>query len=303
VSTSAEARLPVAAGLPSARVRGLALVLLTACAWGFNWPVMKFLLSELPPFTMRAVCCVGAVGFAFTLAAARGEALVPPRGQWRRLALFSLLNYGAFVVLTTFALVWLSASEAVIVTYTLPIWAVALAWPVLGERLTVRRGVAILLGVAGVALLVGIGQVHADPHELPGAGFALAAAMLFALGTVLAKKRPLAMPPITGVAWQALLTSVPLVLLAAHERHDWGKVTALAWLACLYAAAMPNTIAYLAWFRALRLLPASTAAIGVLLAPVIGVFSSAVLLGEPLGVRQMVALAMTVGGIALAARG
>ena len=62
-------------------------------------------------------------------------------------------------------------------------------------------------------------------------------------------------------------------------------------------------IAYLAWFGALRRLPASTATIGVLLAPVLGVFASAVLLGDPLGARQVVALAMTVGGIALAARG
>jgi drug/metabolite transporter (DMT)-like permease len=58
----------------------------------------------------------------------------------------------------------------------------------------------------------------------------------------------------------------------------------------------------MAWFGALRRLPASTAAVGILLAPVLGVFSSAALLGDPLGVRQMVALALTVGGIALASR-
>jgi drug/metabolite transporter (DMT)-like permease len=278
-------------------------VVLTACSWGFNWPVAKFLLSELPPFTMRATCCVGAVGFAFLLAGLRGEALRPPRAQWGRLLLFATLNYGAFVLLTTFALVWLSASEAVIVTYTLPIWAVLLAWPVLGERPTVLRGVAVVLGVAGVALLVGVGQVHVNPHELPGAACGLGAAMLFALGTVIAKRRPLAMPPIAGAAWQILLSTLPLLVLASFERPDWGRVSALGWLFVLYAATLPNTVAYLAWFRALRLLPASTAAIGILLSPMIGVFSSAVFLGDPLGPRQLVALAMTVMGIALAARG
>ena len=294
---------PGPGGQVQGQVRGLGLVLLTACAWGFNWPVAKFLLGELPPFTMRAVCCLGAVAFAFLLAGARGEALRPPRAQWGRLLVFSILNYGAFVLLTTFSLLWLTASEAVIVTYTLPIWAVALAWPVLGERLTARRGAAILLGVAGVALLVGIGEVRADPHALPGVACGLGAAVLFGLGTVIAKRRPLAMPPVAGVAWQVLLATLPLLLLAGFERPDWGQVTALGWLGCLYAAAIPNTLAYLAWFRALRLLPASTAAIGVLLAPVVGVFSSAALLGEPLGARQMLALGMTVGGIALAARG
>jgi drug/metabolite transporter (DMT)-like permease len=287
----------------SARVQGLGLVLLTGCAWGFNWPVAKFLLSELPPFTMRTVCCAGAIGFAFLLAAARGEALVPPRAQWGRLVVFATLNYGAFVLLSTFSLVWLTASEAVIVTYTLPIWAVLLAWPVLGERPTLRRGAAVVLGIGGVALLVGIGQVHVDPHELPGAACGLGAAVLFGLGTVIAKRRPLAMPLVAGVAWQILLGSLPLLLLAGFERPDWGKVTALGWLGCLYSAILPNALAYLAWFRALRLLPASTAAIGVLLAPVVGVLSSAALLGDPLGARQVVALAMTVGGFARAARG
>lgn len=57
------------------------------------------------------------------------------------------------------------------------------------------------------------------------------------------------------------------------------------------------------WFAALRLLPAFTATIGVLLAPVVGVFSSAALLGDPLGLRQLLALAITVDGILLAALG
>ena len=287
---------------PSQRVQGLALLLLTACSWGFNWPVAKFLLTELPPFTMRAVCCVGAAGFAFLLAATRREPLTVPRAQWPRLLLFTTLNYGAFVVLTTFALVWLSASEAVIVTYTLPIWAALLAWPVLGEQPTLRGAAAIALGLGGVALLVGIAGVQADPRKLPGAACGLGAAMLFGLGTVIAKRRPLALPPIAGAAWQILLSAAPLLLLAAFEHPTWANVTPLAWFACLFSATLPYTIAYLAWFAALRRLPASTATIGVLLAPVVGVFASAALLGDPLGARQIIALAMTVGGIALAAR-
>jgi drug/metabolite transporter (DMT)-like permease len=279
------------------------MLLVTACSWGFNWPVAKFLLTELPPFTMRAVCCVGAVGFAFLLAAMRGEVLAPPRAQWGRLLMFATLNYGAFVVLTTFALVWLPASQAVIITYTLPIWAVLLAWPVLGERPTVLRAAAIVLGMVGVALLVGIGEVQADPHRVPGVVCGLGAAMLFGLGTVIAKRRPLMLPPITGAAWLILLSAFPLLMMAGFERPDWGKVTAVGWMACLFSATLPYTLAYLAWFGALRRLPASTAAIGVLLAPVVGVFSSAALLGDPLGTRQIVALVLTVGGIALAARG
>ncbi len=289
--------------MPSTRVQGLALLVLTACAWGLNWPVGKFLLSELPPFTMQAVCCIGAGAFTFLLAAARGETLAAPRAQWGRLLIFATLNFAAFVVLSTLALLWLTASEAVIVTFTLPIWAVVLAWPMLGERPTVQRVAAVVLGMAGVALLVGLGEVQADPHKLPGAACGLGAAMFWGLGTVIAKRRPLEMPAVAGVAWQILLGSLPLLLLAGFERPDWDKVTKLGWLGCLYSAIIPNALAFMAWFGALRRLPASTAAVGILLAPVLGVLSSAVLLGDPLGARQMVALALTVGGIGLASRG
>lgn len=298
VFTSTEAQ-----AVPASRVQGFGLLLLTACCWGLNWPVAKFLLSELPPFSMRATCCLGAVGFGFLLAVIRGEHLAPPRSQWGMLAVYATLNYGAFVVLTTLSLIWLTASEAVVVTYTLPIWAVVLAWPLLGERLTVRRGMAALLGVAGVVLLVGWHGLHADPHVLPGVACGLGAAMAFGLGTVIAKRRPLRMPLAAGAAWQILLGSLPLLLLAQFEHPHWAAVTTTGWLAMLYAALMPNAVAYVTWFAALRVLPASTATIGVLLAPVVGVFSSAALLGDPLGLRQVLALAITVGGIVLAALG
>jgi drug/metabolite transporter (DMT)-like permease len=274
---------------------------MTACSWGLNWPVAKFLLTELPPFSARGLCCAVAVVFAFGLAGARGENLAVPAGQWPRLALFATLNFGAFIIFSTLALAWLRASEAVIVTYTLPIWAAVIAWPVLGERLTPVAVLALLLGLGGVALLVGVDASDASWAKLPGVAMGLAAAVLFGLGTVLSKKKPLALPPVTGVAWQILLTLVPVFLLALTERRDWSAVTPIGWMSVVFMATMPTTVAYIAWFRALRLLPAATAATGVLISPMVGVVGSALLLGDPLGPRQVAALALTLTGVALAA--
>ncbi len=285
------------------------MLAVTACSWGFNWPVSKFLLGELPPFEMRTLCCGGGAAFAFALAAARGEALIPPRHQWGRLIAFALMNYGAFTILTTLALFWLPASEAVIVTYTLPIWAGALAWPMLGERPTPARVAAMALGLGGVALLV-TGQTAAAPQPggaswtpLAGVLCGLTAAWVFALGTVVAKRTPLAMPPVAGVAWQATLGTIPVALLMLTEHPRLGTITGLGWGAIAYVAVLPMTVAYLTWFRALRLLAANTAATGVLLAPAIGVFASALLLGETLGWHQLGALGVTLAGVALAAWG
>ncbi len=299
---------PVAAAVAapawaSPRVQGLAMVLATACSWGFNWPVTKFLLSELPPFAMRTLCCWLGAALCFAIARRRREALWPPRDQWGRLALFAACNFGAFTILTTLSLVWLPASEAVILTYTLPIWAVGFAWPMLGERPTVARLVAIALGLGGIAVLVGANPLSTERGQLPGVACGLAAAAVFGFGTVIAKRAPLRMPPVAGVGWQAVLGTLPVALLALGEHPHWAGVTALGWGGIFYVAVLPMSLAYLAWFRGLRLLPAATAATAVLLAPVIGVFASGFMLGEPVGLRQVGALAMTLGGVALAARG
>ncbi len=131
---------------------------------------------------------------------------------------------------------------------------------------------------------------------------AFLAAILFALGTVLVKRRPLAMPPVSGVAWQALLGGLPVLALAAFEHPAFTLVPALGWAGLAYSAVLPMTLGYLTWFRALRLLPAATAATSVLLAPTVGVIGSAAMLGNPLGPRQVLALAMTLTGVGLAAR-
>ncbi len=284
------------------RAEGFALLLVTACAWGFNWPVMKFLLSEVPPFTARTVAGGLALVFALALALVRKERLRVPRGQIGLVVVYATLNFGAFMVLTTIALVWLRASEAVVITYTLPVWAALLAWPMLGERPTAARILGMVLALGGVAGLVGADQIDAGWAGLPGIASGFLAAILFALGTVIAKRRPLAMPMVAGVMWQIGLGSIPVLVLALFEHPDWARVTPLGWSGFLYVAILPMTVAYLTWFRALRLLPASVAAISVLLSPLVGVLSSAALLGDPLGPRQLVALAVTLTGVGLAAR-
>jgi drug/metabolite transporter (DMT)-like permease len=228
---------------------------------------------------------------------------LPPRDQWLWLLVFAMLNYGLFVVLTTEALVTLTASEAVTITYTLPIWASILAWPMLGERMTPVRVLAILLGCGGVALMVGAGTVALSWDKMPGIVMGFIAAWLFGLGTVIAKKHPLRLPPTTGVAWQAAIGSIPVLILAHWEHPDWTRVSASGWTSIAYISILPLSMAYLAWFRALKLVPASTAATTVLVSPMVGVLGSTLLLGDALGPRQLIALAMTFTGVALAARG
>lgn len=283
---------------------GIAMLLITVFAWGLNWPLMKVMFTYMPPFSIRAVSGFLGAGAAAGIAAWRGERLLPPAGQWVPLISSAMLNFASFMFFATVALLWLDASEAVIIAYTLPIWAALFAWPVLGERLTARRLLALCAGMGGVVILMAGEPLNVSTEKLPGVAAALAAAILFALGTVLAKRRPLRMPPVAAVAWQAGLGTLPMLPPAILLEHPvWSSAPAIVWFCVAWMALMGLCVAYLAWFRALAILAASTAAIGALLVPVVGVFSSALILHEPLGPRQLLALGLTIAGVVLAVRG
>ena len=286
-------------------LRGFGYLSITAMAWGLNWPVMKLLMRDWPPYAFRIFAALGAVSLLMAFAAAQGDRLWPGRGQWGRLVVSAVLNVSAWSVVAPLSLFWLDAAEAAIIAYTMPVWATLLAWPVLGERPGWHRIAGLALGLAGVALLMaGAVEPGALWRKLPGVAAILTTALMFAGGAVFTKRWPVGMPPVPLVAWQIGIGTLPVWAIAlGFETLDFGRVTWVGWGCLIYVAVVAQCAAYLAWFRALKLLPAGVAAMGSLLVPVIGVFSSGLLLGEPLGVRHLAALVLTLGGVVLAARG
>jgi drug/metabolite transporter (DMT)-like permease len=282
---------------------GLMFLALTSLGWGFNWPVTKYLLSELPPLTLRGGTGVVGAALLAMLAVMRGQSLKVPRELWPRLMLAAVLNVMGWMVLMGLALLWLPASEAALIAYTMPVWASMLAWPVLGERPTLLRAIALLMALAGLAAIMGGNGIGASAEKLPGIIMALTGSVGFALGTVLAKKLPLRLPPVTAAAWQIGLGCFPVAVAGLLiETSHWNAVTKLGWLLVIYSTVVQFCIAYVAWFAALARLPASVAAIGTLAVPVIGVVASAIALHEPLGPGQIAALAFTLAGVVLATR-
>ena len=94
---------------------------------------------------------------------------------------------------TALALLWLTVAQAALLTFTMPIWATLLAWPILGERARLRSVIPLCLGVAGLVLLMGA-NLRVGVETLPGVALALAAAILFALGAV-TSRAPIPLPP------------------------------------------------------------------------------------------------------------
>lgn len=286
-----------AAATPAAGVLLLAGVSLF---WGVNWPVMKVALGEVPAWSFRALC-VGAGGVGL-LAIARlaGRSLRIPTREAVPLVVVSFFNITVWHLCSAFGLVYMAAGRAAIIAFTMPLWAAVLAVPLLRERLTSMTLAGLALGLTGMAVLVvpDWPAVRAAPL---GPLFMLVAAMSWATGTVGLKYCRFTMPVSVLTGWQLLLGGLPVILGALwfDAGFDFRSVGADAWLATLYAASIPMVFCHWAWFKAVTIFPAVVAAIGTLAIPVIGVLSSALALGEPVGADALTALVLVLAALVL----
>src|SRR5262249_56156825 len=118
--------------------------------------------------------------------------------RWRGVMSWGMLNVAVGVGVVRYAVLWLPASEAVVIAYTMPVWAVLLAWPLLGERLTLLRVTALVIAFAGLASLFGTGGMSANMAKLPGVLLALTGSVGFAVGTIFLKRYPIQLPSATS---------------------------------------------------------------------------------------------------------
>jgi probable blue pigment (indigoidine) exporter len=293
--------------VPAGRARisplGLVYLVTASVGWGLNFPIMKHLLTEWPPLSSRGLCgIVGAAALALIALARQQPLRVPPR-MWWRLWLVSLLAVGGWTAFMGLALLWLNAGEAAVLGISIPVWVAFLAWPILGERLSLVRAIALMTALAGITVLIGGNGVDASLGKLPGIVCALAGAVCVAIGTVLTKHFPLAMPPLSLAAWQIGLGCLPIAIVGLLVEHpQLAALSSVGWASMIYMTLIQFCLCYVCWFAALERLPAATASIGTLLVPVVGVLAAAAMLHEPLGLREIAALLFTLGGVAVALR-
>lgn len=291
---------PAWMGSLGSRPFGILCLLVTAIGWGVNWPIMKIILHDWPPFFARGTAGLAAACGLALIAAARGERLSIPSGVRGPLALAATSNVFVWMGFATLSMVWLTVGEAALLVFTMPIWTTVFAWPLLGTRPTLRSIAALALGVVGIGIVLVEPGFALGGGKLPGVLFALSSAILFAFNTV-ASRSPISLPPIALTAWQVGLGCLPMALIGlVFESPHLGALRPVGWMGMAYMAVVPMALCYLSWFAALKRLPPSTASTSMLLVPVIGILAASAVLGEPLGAREILALTFTLGGVGLA---
>ena len=126
------------------------MVTMIGLLWGLNWPAVKFLLTELPPVTLRAVAFTFAAALLAVIARARGETFLPEAREIPAILATGLFLIFGFNVLTAIGQTLTETSKAAIIAYTMPALTAGLAALLLGERLDRRRLAALAIGTAGL---------------------------------------------------------------------------------------------------------------------------------------------------------
>ena len=216
----------------------------------------------------------------------------------------SLFNITGWHILSAYGVSMLHAGRAVIIAYTMPLWAILLSRLLLKEQITAARLWALGIGSTGLALLL-VPDMQALGAAPLGTLMMLGAAVCWGAGTVLVKFFKWHMPGTLVMGWQFLIGGIPVVLgailidpVTAIATVSWRAIAAL-----IFVVALPTIFCHWAFFMVVQIFPANVAALSTLGIPVIGVFSSALILGEPVTATELAALFLVVLSLGLTSLG
>ncbi|WP_192983410.1 EamA family transporter [Pseudomonas sp. EggHat1] len=273
--------------------KDLLLALLVIVVWGLNFVVIKVGLHGMPPMLMGALRFMLAA-FPAILFVRRPQ--VPLR--WM-LAYGMTISVGQFAFLFYAMYVGMPAGLASLVLQSQAFFTLFFAALFLGERLRRSNLFGLLVAASGLVL---IGLQGGQAMTLAGFALTIAAASMWALGNVVTRK--LGRVNLVGlVVWGSLIPPLPFLALSLWLEgpeligQSLRTLSLDSLLVLAYLAFGATILGYGLWSRLLSRYPASQVAPFSLLVPVVGISSSALLLGERLGSLQMVGAALVMAGL------
>ena len=281
------------------------LLAASALFWGGNFVLGRAVAGEIPPLSLNFWRWTSAlvVLLPFTLAGLwRHRSVVA--AHWRVLLLLAVTGVGAFHSFIYLALASTTAINASLFIAAIPVIIPVFSLILDGEVLSRRQGLGIAASLAGVVVIIGRG----DPGALaalafnPGDLWMLAAVPLWALYSVLLKRRPMALPDtvfLTCIIGLGVALLLPAYLWELSARGGIA-LSADNLMAIAYLGVFASVVAYVFWNRGVGQVGASRAGPFMHLVPVFAAAMAVVFLGETPRLYHLGGIALIAAGLVLA---
>lgn len=274
--------------------------------WASIPVVSKKILVEMTNVQMLFWSTIFSFVVLAGLLVAQGKVRLLPRYSLRAFGWMALLGFlGAYLyyILLYGALARTTAAEGFILAYTWPILVSLLAVVLLGEKLTPRRGLAVLVSFLGVLVIVTQGRLTSIAFtSLAGDLLALSGAFVFALFSVLGKKaqydQTVSATVYFGVALVAVAATLLLPSLAGDD-PGMGWPSAAVWPWLLYNGFLVNGVSYIFWFKALENGDTFVISNALYLTPFFSLLFVFFWLDEPILPSAVIGLLVIVAGMAI----
>jgi drug/metabolite transporter (DMT)-like permease len=277
---------------------------ITVVSWAGNWPLMKLALDDAPPFVFVLLRLAGTLALMAPVLLAMREALLPVRGERLGLFVVGQLQVSGFLIFGIIGLSVLPAGRAIVLAYTMPLWAIPIEIWLMPAILRPGHLVGAAVGFAGLLMFLNPSLVDwGDWQVLLGNAMLLLGAICWALGSVLYRQRAWRSGFWAQTFWQ-LAVSLPVVAAVAlpagfGESVHWslGFVAILA-----YNWIVTTALGYFLWNKVLAAMPAGVAGQVMALTPIGGFLLSAAIFGGEVTWDVMASIVLIVAGIILTLR-
>lgn len=275
----------------------LGALLLLSALWGASFLFIRVAVPALGPFVLMELR-VGLAALALLPLAFVASRLPALRARWKEFLTLGTLNAAIPFTLIAASEITLTSSLAAILNSTTPLFAAAVAAAWIGETLTARKVAGLLLGIVGVATLVGLDPVPLSGIVLLSVGAMLLASFSYALGGVYAKRTFAGVSALAMAVGQQTGAAMLLLPFAAATLPGAPPTPTVA-LSVLGLALLCTAVAYLLYFYLISSAgPTKTLSVTFLI-PAFGLLFGVLLLNEPFGPATLAGLGVILVGVAL----
>jgi drug/metabolite transporter (DMT)-like permease len=284
-------------------------LLIVYLVWGSTYLAIRVGVETMPPLMMAAArqLVAGLIMFPLALRHWRSTPIArrwPSRAEWLGCAVVGILLLVANGVVGVGEKTVPSGLAALLVA-TVPLWLLGIDAGLNHARVGLAPLAGLLLGLAGVALLSGLGG-DSRGTSVVGVLIILGAAAVWALGTIMARRATIPSSPALASGMELLAGGAALLVLSAatgeFSSFHVGEVSARSWLALGYLIVFGSIVAFSAYGIAVRALPTATVATYAYVNPVIAVLLGALILNERLTPATIAGGALIVGAVILVIR-